>query len=142
MRRIFVDTAHLLAILTPRDHLHDLALGVTRDLAGADGVEFVTTHLVVAELLAALAKGGPHVRARAADYVEDFVRQSNVAVVDLTAALFDRVLRLFRERADKSYSLADCVAMVVCNDLGIKDVLTSDHDFEQEGFATLLRAPA
>jgi predicted nucleic acid-binding protein len=28
--------------------------------------------------------------------------------------------------------------MVVCRDLGITDVLTSDHDFEQEGFDILL----
>jgi uncharacterized protein len=142
VRRIFVDTAHLLAILTPRDNLHDLALGVARDLAGISDLEFVTTHLIVAELLAALSGGGPHVRMPTADYVEDFVRQPNVIVVDLTVALFDRGLRLFRARADKAYSLTDCVSMEVCNDLAITEVLTSDHDFEQEGFAILLRAPA
>ncbi len=141
MRRVFVDTAHLLAVLTPRDNLHDVALRVTSDLGAADGVEFVTTHLVVAELLAALAKGGPHVRTRTVDYVEEFVRQANVTLVDLTRPLFERSLDLYRKSPDKSYSLTDCASMVVCGDLGITDVLTSDHDFEQEGFAILLRAP-
>ena len=81
-------------------------------------------------------------RTRAVAFVQEFVGQSNVVVVDLSSSLFDSGLELYRARSDKSYSLTDCVSMVVCKDLGITDVLTSDHDFEQEGFAILLRAPA
>ena len=139
MRRIFVDTAHLLAILWPGDNLHALAVRVASDLARDTRVQFVTTHLVLAELLAAMAGGGPHVRLRVAEYVESLIVQKNVTIVDLTPTLFERGLDLYQRRSDKSYSLTDCVSMVVCRDLGITDVLTSDHDFEQEGFNIMLR---
>jgi predicted nucleic acid-binding protein len=138
VRRIFVDTAHLLAVLWPGDNLHGLAARVASDLARDTKVGFVTTHLVLAELLAAMAGGGPHVRLRVAEYVEGLIAQKNVTIVDLTPTLFERGLDLYQRRSDKSYSLTDCVSMIVCRDLGITDVLTADHDFEQEGFNILL----
>ena len=76
MRRIFIDTAHLLAILNPRDNLHRAALAAMADLANETDVQFVTTHLVLSELLAALSVGGPYVRIRAADFVADFLNQA------------------------------------------------------------------
>ena len=139
MRRIFIDTAHLLAILSPRDNLHGAALAATADLTAEGDVQFVTTHLVLSELLAALSIGGSYVRIRAADFVADFLNQSEVSVLELSGELFARGLQFYRSRPDKSYSLADCVSMIVCRDLEITDVLTADHDFEQEGFNILLR---
>jgi predicted nucleic acid-binding protein len=39
---------------------------------------------------------------------------------------------------DKGYSLQDCIAMNVMKAEGITQVLTSDHNFEQEGFTILM----
>jgi predicted nucleic acid-binding protein len=35
--------------------------------------------------------------------------------------------------------MVDCISMVVCRDQDITDVLTTDRDFEREGFVALLR---
>lgn len=59
-------------------------------------------------------------------------------VLEVTNDLFERGLQLYRDRPDKAYSLCDCISMVVCTELGIADVLTHDHDFEQERFTILL----
>ena len=59
-------------------------------------------------------------------------------VLEVTNDLFERGLQLYRDRPDKAYSLCDCTSMVVCTELGITDVLTHDHDFEQERFTILL----
>ncbi len=45
---------------------------------------------------------------------------------------------LQRSRLDKGYSLTDCISMNVCRKLGIKEILTHDRHFEQEGFEILL----
>ena len=34
--------------------------------------------------------------------------------------------------------MTDCMSMVICRNEKIDEVLTADHDFEQEGFAILL----
>lgn len=45
---------------------------------------------------------------------------------------------LYEQRLDKGYSLVDCISINVVRDRGITEVLTNDHHFEQEGFASLI----
>lgn len=45
---------------------------------------------------------------------------------------------LYQARPDKQYSLVDCISMRWMRSLGIKDVLTNDRHFEQEGFNVLM----
>jgi predicted nucleic acid-binding protein len=45
----------------------------------------------------------------------------------------------YETRADKGYSLTDCISMQTMEREGLKDVLTNDRHFEQEGFRALFR---
>jgi predicted nucleic acid-binding protein len=135
--RVFVDTAHHIAVFNVGDPLHRAAIAVANDLSTDRSITFVTTHLVFAEFLASASRAS-HLRVAAAVYVSAFIVEPRVTVVDLARPLFERSLDLYRARPDKKYSLTDRVSMVVCRDLGITDVLTADHDFEQEGFNMLL----
>jgi predicted nucleic acid-binding protein len=45
---------------------------------------------------------------------------------------------LYRNRADKNWSLTDCISFVVMKRKGITEALTGDHHFEQAGFKALL----
>ena len=45
--------------------------------------------------------------------------------------------RLMR-RADKDYSHCDAVSFVLMDAVGLRDALTTDHHFAQEGFTRLL----
>ena len=47
-------------------------------------------------------------------------------------------LALYERRPDKKYSLTDCITMNVMKREGIKEILTNDHHFAQEGFVRLL----
>ena len=138
MRRVFVDTAYLQAILLRRDQHHDAALQLGIDLE-ADEAEYVTTNLVIAELLASISRFGPEAREQAVGLVDDLISQQRAFVYAFDEALFARALALFKARRDTRYSLADCAAMVVCRDQRITDVLTSDADFTHEGLTILLR---
>jgi hypothetical protein len=46
---------------------------------------------------------------------------------------------LYRQRADKDWSLTDCISFVVMRQRGLTEALTGDHHFEQAGFVALLR---
>ena len=48
-------------------------------------------------------------------------------------------LERYEQRRDKSYSLQDCVAMNVMESEDIREILTSDHNFEQERFTILMK---
>ena len=60
-------------------------------------------------------------------------------IIPATADLFDRGVQLYAERADKEWSLTDCISFVVMADEGLADALTGDHHFEQAGFKALLK---
>jgi predicted nucleic acid-binding protein len=55
--------------------------------------------------------------------------------------LFERGIDLFARRADKAWSLTDCISFVVMTERGLTEALTGDHHFEQAGFLALLRSP-
>ena len=53
-------------------------------------------------------------------------------------SFFDGLAR-YERRLDKDYSLQDCTSMNVMEAEGITEILTSDHNFEQEGFTILMK---
>ncbi len=47
-------------------------------------------------------------------------------------------LELFKRMLDKEWGLVDCTSIAIANDLGITEIFTTDHHFEQAGFNILL----
>ena len=47
-------------------------------------------------------------------------------------------LRLYADRADKEWSLTDCLSFVVMEQRGIRDALSGDAHFDQAGFRSVL----
>ncbi len=138
MDRFFIDSAFIIALLREDDDHHSRAVQLADDLSERSRVLFVTTHFVIAEVLAFVSRGGPRVRAAAIAQVSELAARQDCQILPSTEALFTRGLALYDERNDKRYSLADCVSMIVCRDLDITEVLTSDTDFQHEGFRILL----
>ncbi len=57
------------------------------------------------------------------------------------AAVFDGLYRthvIYEKRLDKDYSLTDCISILTMKTLNIREILTHDNHFEQEGFTILL----
>lgn len=74
-----------------------------------------------------------------AEFLGALLSDPAVEIIPPSSGLFERGLRLFRERPDKGWSLTDCISFVVMEERGIRDALTGDHHFEQAGFAALLK---
>ena len=139
MRLLFVDSAFYIAVLNPRDRLHSAATVLRQELAAQSDVLFVTTESVLVEVLTRLSKAGPPFRAAAADFVQRLRDDPRLTILPQDSELFADGLALNRRRLDKNYSMTDCMSMMICIGRGITEVLTADHDFEQEHFAILLK---
>jgi predicted nucleic acid-binding protein len=135
---IFVDTGYHVALIDSRDQLHEVAKARGEALR-LSRAAFVTTESVLVEFLTYFSGGGDRIRLAAVEYVEDLRSAPEFTILAHDSALFHAGLGLYRARADKSYSMTDCMSMVVCRERDIVDVLTYDHDFEQEGFVAMLR---
>jgi predicted nucleic acid-binding protein len=135
VRIILVDTHYLIAIINRLDQWHQSAISVIGKLGKA---KLVVTESVLVETLNYFAEFRPEAKQHAAETIESFSANINVEVVEQTSKIFLEGMKFYKSRLDKGYSLTDCISMNVCRELGITEIFTHDHHFEQEGFKILL----
>ena len=135
MRKVFVDTLYFVALINKNDQWRSKALKVKAEVADA---KFVTTEMVLIEVLNFLSEYGETLRHQVSLFVRDVLQDIEFDVVSYRETTLLDGLELYESRLDKGYSLTDCISMNVCRVLGIKEILTHDRHFEQEGFEILL----
>jgi predicted nucleic acid-binding protein len=136
MNRVFADTGYWIALLNPRDELHQKAYATSREYSSN---EIVTTELVLTEFLNSFSDYGPRLRQAAAHAVESLRNTSEMVIVPQTSQLFGKALKRYQEMADKSWSLTDCASFLIMEEERLTAALTHDRHFSQAGFQTLLR---
>ncbi len=124
----FADTYFYLALLDRQDQYH--ARVVAHAMEQADVI--VTTRWVLAETANALADS--NFRSTVAAFLEQLERDPEVKIVPESDACYRRGLDLYARRADKHWSLTDCISFVVMEDEGLREALTGDRHFAQAGF--------
>ena len=102
-------------------------------------MDLVTTDEILTEFLTGISRVSPAVREQALNAVQEMLSNGRIRVIPQTRPSFLDGLNRFRRRLDKSYSLQDCIAMNVIETEGITEILTSDRNFEQEGFTILMK---
>ena len=133
MPSVFADTFFWVALSNSRDDSHERAKVFIRSTSP----QIVTTEEVLTEYLNYFSERGPTLRSRVAANVERMLTGVSVDVIPQSDQSFRAGLRLFSARTDKGYSLTDCISMQTMRSLGLTDVLTNDHHFEQESFRIL-----
>jgi predicted nucleic acid-binding protein len=136
MTQIFADTCYWIALLNPRDELHNRVQEISATLSG---VMILTSDAVLTELLNSFAEQGPHFRFVASTAVTVLKTDAKVIVVPQSRESFHQAFDLYCDRTDKDWSLTDCSSFLIMRQYGIDAALTYDKHFEQSGFKALLR---
>jgi predicted nucleic acid-binding protein len=132
MNKVFADTFYFLALLNKHDEAHDKALTYA-SLIG----KMVTTEWVLTELADGLASSRH--RHMFLQTRQELLADADVHIVPLDMAVLEEGIHLYGSRADKEWSLTDCISFRVMKRDGITDASTGDHHFEQAGFVALLK---
>ena len=136
MSVVFADAGYWIALWNPRDRLHQRALAVRATLRPT---LIVTTQLVLVETFDFMAGMGEFRRQHAVHALRSLEQNPRVEIVPQTDAQFRAAVERYAARSDQRWSLTDCSSFLVMEERGIIDALAFDHDFEQAGFAALLR---
>lgn len=136
MKTVFADTGYWIAIVNPRDELHQKAKEITTSLAP---LQIVTSEIVFGELLTGFSNKGEPLRRVAVQLIDRALNEQNIEVIPQTPELFIAALTLYKNRLDKNWSYADCASFCIMEQQNIREALTHDHHFEQAGFIALLR---
>ncbi len=100
----------------------------------------MTTEEVLGEYLTFFSRAPEYLRRRAGMTVKTILTDSKVRVIPQSHESFTLGLDLYLARADKGYSMIDCISMATMRREGLTDALTNDKHFEQEGFKALFRS--
>ena len=130
---IFADTSSLLALLSPRDHLHVQAMAFRRSRE----TRLLTTTWVLMELGNAVSDSS--LRRSFVELLLDFTFSPTVVVIPANHNDFLSGFELYQQRPDKEWSLTDCISFLVMQGHGVTEALTADHHFSQAGFQVLLQ---
>jgi predicted nucleic acid-binding protein len=133
MRAVFADTFYFLALLDSREAFHRRASQFSSDFE----VQIVTTEWVLAEFGNAYCD--PRDRADFVNLYRILIVHPRIKIIPAQTGLFQSGIEFFAKRADKEWSLVDCISFLIMQREGITEALTGDHHFEQAGFAALLR---
>lgn len=136
MSVVFADTFYFLGLLNRADESHARCTAFAQRHRG----DVVTTVYVLVELADGLA--GPHYRLPTARFIQRLQNHPRIRIVPASQDLLDRGLALYADRADKEWSLTDCISFIVMGDEGLREALTGDHHFEQAGFVAVLKQTA
>lgn len=135
MKTVFADTLFWLARVRSRDPWGAAAREALKKLGK---VQIITTDEVLNELLAALSSGGPILRRKGVETVRLLLQSATVTVVPQTRESFLAALDRYEARMDKAYSLTDCASMNAMDVHEIREILTIDRHFDQEGYVVLI----
>jgi uncharacterized protein len=138
MRHVFADTGYWIAILNPRDQLHDRAKSESARLQ-QERVILVTSEMVLVEFANYYAERGSWLRRQVAVAIQKIQSDPNLRLIEQTRVLFQSALALFYSRLDKEWSFTDCASVLIMQDYKINAILAYDLHFEQAGFKALLR---
>ena len=134
MKIVFADTVYWVALINPKDEWRNQARSAIALLRDA---RIVTTDSILIEVLNFFAEHGDEARRRAVSTIEQLLTNPDTEVVPQTHDNFLAGLTLYKARADKGYSLTDCISMIATRERNIAEVLTHDSHFVQEGFTVL-----
>jgi predicted nucleic acid-binding protein len=134
-RAVFADTFYWVAFTNPKDQWHAAVRALRPSL---QLVRLVTTDEVLTEFANWFAAGGADWRRQIVPILQTILASPTVTVVPQSRESFLSGLELYQRRADKAYSLTDCISMETMRRLGLTEVLTHDRHFSQEGFQLLL----
>ena len=134
MSEIFADSFYWIALANPADASHQKATNFSQTNLEA---MLVTTDEVLSEFLNYFSAAVERKRSVVANMFEETMSHPRVLVIPQTRESLLRGFTLYKARADKDYSLTDCISMTAMRERNITEALTHDRHFTQEGFHTL-----
>jgi len=136
MKKVFVDTAALIALGNKQDIFHSLAWQKQRELV-QNKTHFIASDFVIAEFCNAFSR--IKFRATAVQMVNSLYQSSAWTIISVNDNLMNKSFALFSQMQDKEWGLVDCSSIIIAREHKLDVVFTADKHFEQAGFEILLK---
>ncbi len=133
MRKVFLDTCGILALVNSDDNLHIKAVEVNNSLL-LEKTRFYVTDYVLTEVANALSKR----KLLGIKTINCLLSSEDTQFVRIDKKTFDESIEIYRKYSDKQWGLTDISSFIIMKRFNIWDSLTHDKHFQQFGFNILL----
>lgn len=132
---IFVDTGAWVALEDVKDSHHETALQFKRELL-RERTRLITTSYVLDESYTLLLLDVGYLKTvRFKHAIDEMIRLKLVVAFHVTPDIEVEAWKVFeRFNQDKQWSFTDCTSKVMMERLGLVEVFTFDHHFDQMNF--------
>lgn len=135
---VFADAAFWIARFSKRDSFHTKAKELSEDIK-KNKTQIITSEMVLSELLDGVATKNPSMRTEIAEVIKHIPKDNTIEVIPMSHEQFVEALDLYHSREDKEWGVTDCSSICIMQTKEIKEVLTTDHHFEQAGYKILMK---
>lgn len=136
MRQVFADAGFYIALLNPKEQLHQRALELSK--TEKESLVF-TSEFILIEVLNLFSERSSALRRTAVEFCSALHHRTDTRLIPATSELYRRALEFYGQRQDKTWSLSDCSSFLCMEDHGLREALAHDHDFVEAGYVALLR---
>ncbi len=136
MKPIFVDTSALIALGNKRDTFHLPAIRIREELKQTNR-QLVTSSAILLEFgnsFSSLA-----LKPVAITLIEAIRQSKKWHYIEIDDLILKKGFELYKKMADKDWGLVDCTSIILAKNMGIQEIFTTDHHFEQAGLTILLK---
>ena len=131
--KAFFDTFAFIAWINTLDSAHAAVSGFVNAYTG----RYVTTEWILMEVADGLSDRS--VRGTTLELIRRVRTNRLFEIIPYDTAVYQAGYNLFAARADKDWSLTDCISFAVMARLGLTDALTGDRHFKQAGFRAVFK---
>jgi len=133
---VFVDTSALIAIGNKRDAFHAQAREVNDQLIQSNNF-FVTSSAILLEFGNAFST--VNLKPFSVRLIDAIMQSKKWKSVVVDENILNDSFELYKQMIDKDWGFVDCTSIVLAKSLGIQNVFSTDHHFEQAGLTILLK---
>lgn len=133
---VFVDTSALIAIGNKRDAFHAQAQEVNDQLIQSNSF-FVTSSAILLEFGNAFST--VNLKPFSIRLIDAIMQSKKWKSVVVDENIMNDSFDLYKQMIDKDWGFVDCSSIVLAKSLGIQNVFSTDHHFEQAGLNILLK---
>jgi len=133
---VFVDTSALIAIGNKRDAFHAQAREVNDQLIQSNSF-FVTSSAILLEFGNAFST--INLKPFSVRLIDAIMQSKKWKSVVVDENIMNDSFELYKQMIDKDWGFVDCTSIVLAKSLGIQNVFSTDHHFEQAGLTILLK---
>ena len=105
MEMVFADACYWIALINPKDDLHETAMAASQSLGAR---QIVTSEMVLVEFLNGLSKYGDATRKAAVAMIAELRKNPRVEVIPQTSVLFQAAVAHYAQRLDQQWGATDC----------------------------------